>query len=833
MLVAFSLFMAGIAAEETAIASNQAIMSSGRETQQMQDWVAEAFAGSPKAGTPERVRLDVRRQDHSVLNFGRSAIETPLRIGTRHFDHGLGTHANSEIVAYPPQGAKTFRAWIGIDNNPDTQGAHGTAIFSVEVGDRKVFRSEVLRGGGEPMGLSVELPSDTSSVTLKVDATPDGVGHDQADWADAQFVLQDGSVRYLDDNQSTLLFHGAQPPFSFVYGGKDSATLLPAWQHAVESQDGQDMVRHRITWTEPAGLTFEADVKVYKRYPVVDWVLYLENKGPQDSPLIENVQAIDTYLRTGYLRNPALLRQLEGDACGEKTFLPKDTPIESGKKVAFAPTGGRSSSISAFPFFNFEYGGQGLITAIGWTGQWAAQFDRGETGPTRMRAGMELTHFVLHPGERIRTPRIVMMAWNGDRTKAHNDWRKFMLDQVVPRPDNGQPTALPIALQPFDRYNARPGWAAEAGQIDAVEMAHRIGCDSYWFDAAWFPGNFPNGVGNWFCKPEAFPNGLKPVSDACHKYGMKFILWFEPERVAKNTQIANEHPEFVFGGKDGGLFKLNEPEARQWLTALLSSRIEEYGLDVYRNDFNMDPLDAWRKNDTEDRQGITEIRYVEGLYAMWDELLAKHPGLLIDNCSSGGRRIDIEMCSRSVPLWRSDTNCSPRHPEWNQAQTMALCQYVPLNTAAPWFPESYEVRSAATAGLLCEFGYLEPDFSVDEAKRLIAEARESQPYWYGDFYPLTPIGIQPDQFAAFQCHRSDLDAGIVLAYRRAECSFLGLILGLQGIDPAGQYAVQFIDDSGKATEQTLSGSLLREDLPLRLPKTQSSLLVRYHRVKGT
>ncbi len=822
MLTALVVCVAGIAAGETAVSP-----------QQLQEWVSEVFAGNPVAETPDRIRLEVRRQDHSVLNFGQSTIETPITIGTRHFEHGLGTHANSEIVAHVPQGAKTFVARVGVDNNSDTQGSHGTVIFIVEADGRELFRSAVLRGGEEPVEVSVALPADTASLTLKVDATPDGPSHDQADWADAQFVLADGTARYLDANQAGTLLHGTQAPFSFVYGGKDSTTLLPGWQRSVDTQDTPNATRYRIAWTEsPAGLTVEADVKVYKRYPVVDWVLSLENKGGQDSSVIEKVQALDTMLGTGYLRHTATLHQLEGDACGEKTFQPKDTTVEPGKNLTIAPTGGRSSSISAFPFFNFEYGNQGIMAAIGWTGQWAAQFDRGDTGPTRIRAGMELTHFVLHPGERVRTPRIVLMPWGGDRRRAHNDWRQFMLTEVAPKGADGQPTALPIALQPFDRYNARPGWPTEAGQIDAVEMAHRIGCDTYWFDAAWFPGNFPDGVGNWFCKPEGFPKGLKPVSDVCHKYDMKFILWFEPERVAKNTQIANEHPEFVFGGKDGGLFKLNEPEARQWLTALLSQRIDEYGLDVYRNDFNMDPLKYWRQNDSEDRQGITEIRYVEGLYAMWDEMLAKHPGLLIDNCSSGGRRIDIEMCSRSVPLWRSDTNCSPRHPEWNQAQTMALCQYVPLNTATPWFPEPYEVRSAATAGLLCEFGYLEPDFPEEEAKRLIAEVRENQRYWHGDFYPLTPIGIQQDQFAAFQLHRADLDAGIVMAYRRADCGFLGLILGLQGIDPAGQYAVQFIDDAGKVTEQTMRGAQMREDFPLRLSKPQQSLLVRYQRVKG-
>ena len=77
------------------------------------------------------------------------------------------------------------------------------------------------------------------------------------------------------------------------------------------------------------------------------------------------------------------------------------------------------------------------------------------------------------------------------------------------------------------------------------------------------------------------------------------------------------------------------------------------------------------------------------------------------------------MCSRSVPLWRSDTNCSPGHAEWNQAHTSALSLYVPLHTATPWNPDVYECRSAATAGMLCQFAYLEPGFSPDKARACV------------------------------------------------------------------------------------------------------------------
>src|ERR1019366_10649632 len=112
------------------------------------------------------------------------------------------------------------------------------------------------------------------------------------------------------------------------------------------------------------------------------------------------------------------------------------------------------------------------------------------------------------------------------------------------------------------------------------------------------------------------------------------------DRAPPGPQIPRDHPEFVFGGDKGGLYKLNDPAARRWLADLLSRRIADFGIDVYRNDFNIDPLRYRRQADAPDRQGMTEIKYVEGQYALWDELLAGYPGLSIDNCASGGGGLD-------------------------------------------------------------------------------------------------------------------------------------------------------------------------------------------------
>ena len=236
---------------------------------------------------------------------------------------------------------------------------------------------------------------------------------------------------------------------------------------------------------------------------------------------------------------------------------------------------------------------------------------------------MELTHLTLRPGEAIRSPRILLFPWAGDRADAHNQFRRLLMTHYLPKVD-GKPVQFAFAAQSFNQ--GPPNWGTEAGQFAAAKINHDLGCDTLWMDAGWFEGNFPNGVGNWFPKPKEFPHGLAPIGKECERLGLKFLVWYEPERVADNTQIALEQPAFVLpvnkphGG--GGLFNLGDPAARRWMTDLLIRQITEFHIHTYRNDFNMDPLGFWRQNDATNRQGITEIRYVEGLYAMWDELRA-------------------------------------------------------------------------------------------------------------------------------------------------------------------------------------------------------------------
>ena len=707
----------------------------------MQSWAAAAFSGLEQDWSKvESPSLEVLQQDYGQLQLKKSVMQQPLLIGTVQFEHGLGTHANSDLLVNLPSEARTFKAMVGVDSDHNHG---GSVVFIVHAGGKTLYRSPTLRGGDPPLAVSIDLPRELQSMRLKTDTTPDGASADHADWADARIVGAGGQSIWLDELPLKQppppqdLLRPEEVPFSFAYDGVSSREFLPMWKRAdlgvTQTPDGP---ARDIQWIDPGTrLAVQATVTPLVNFPAVQWVLRFTNTSASDSAILEDVQALDTTLETTPAESNVILNQINGSTAAETDFVPEERKIGAGETVHFASRGGRSSD-THFPFFDLRFGSSGLIVAIGWTGQWAARLDRVGNGPTRLRGGMELTHLKLHPGESIRSPRILLMRFSGDRDEAHNLFRRLMLAHFSAKAGR-HPVKLAIGAQSFNSWylGKRPNWATEAGQIASARINQAIGADTLWMDAGWFPGGFPNGAGNWIPRPNDFPHGLAPIGDECRKLGLRFLVWFEPERVVAGTTLATEHPEFILGGKGGGLFNLGDEKARRFMTDLIDHDITDWQLSCYRQDSNIDPLPFWRRNDATDRQGITEIRHVEGMYAMWDELRARHPNLYIDNCSSGGRRIDIECCKRAVVQTRSDSEGTPGRADWEQSQTWGLSQYIPLAASFTWDLATYDFRSYATSGFLGEWDILAPDFPVQTVRKAIEEVRANQKYFLGDYYP--------------------------------------------------------------------------------------------------
>jgi len=635
------------------------------------------------------------------------------------------------------------------------------------------------------------------------------------------------------------------PPFSFLYDGKPSVGFLGKWERWEISEELQRGRLRHFSMTDPAtGLSVVAHVKTFDDFPALDWVIELENRGTGDTPLIESILPLDV-TRPESQDGPVLLHHANGSLCQVDDFLPQTSRVTDRRPVVLAPVGGRSSNGTS-PFMNLQWNGGGTLLAVGWTGQWRAAFERSASG-LRLSAGMERTHLRLHAGERIRTPRILCIDWEGDDPIAGNNLlRRIILAHYVPRADGD--ILLPPVAHNTQASFYRTGQVSEKGELDAIARAAELGIEAYWLDACWYGRVSPEvswwqQVGDWRVRRDAFPNGLKPLGDAAHRAGMKFALWFEPERVRQEVPLASEHPEFLLRsaesqphfGSGNLLLNLGLPEARAYITEQISGIIAESGVDIYRQDFNLDPLPYWQAADAADRVGMTEIRHIEGLYAMWDALRSRHPGLAIDNCSSGGRRIDLETLSRSFPLWRSDFSDydGPSHGSWlqiaDQVQTAGLSRWIPLHAGPVWHFTPYDFRSAMAAGVVPYSDIRGPEFPQAAAREAIAELKSLRPCFLGDFYPLMPLTAAAHDWCACQYDRPDLGEGFAVFLRRHESPFSRMEVLLRGIDLCAVYEVSKSPTFVEAARERMNGAELAK-MTVMIDDRPGSILLRYHRV---
>ena len=414
-------------------------------------------------------------------------------------------------------------------------------------------------------------------------------------------------------------------PFSFNYDGQASDNLLAGWPVKREARQlDPTRKQHTFVWSDPkTGLQVRCVAVEYADHPAIEWTVYLKNTGKQHTPILKDFEGLDSRFERSE-GSEFTLHGIAGDWCTADSFRPYQIALgpKAVERRSPASSGKSCDGLKGWPYYNLQMPGGGVILAIGWPGQWRSLFERDAGSTVRMRAGQERTHLVLMPGEEIRTPLIAMLFWRGtDPVLAQNLWRRWYIAHNMPRV-NGR------TQQPIAQIQADGGEKA----IDYVKSFLDAGIrpDICWRDAGagnstWYPsegGPYKGkdawlSTGTWDIDRTKYPNGFRPFSDWVHAHGMKFVLWFEPERVGDPTSwLGKNHPEWLLPGTShGSLLNEGDPAALNWLIEHVDGMVKSQGIDWYREDMNGGgPLPAWRKQDAADRQGITETSTCKGTW---------------------------------------------------------------------------------------------------------------------------------------------------------------------------------------------------------------------------
>jgi alpha-galactosidase len=533
-------------------------------------------------------------------------------------------------------------------------------------------------------------------------------------------------------------------------------------------------------------------------------------------------------------------------------FEPHRAPLATA--TTLESRAGRSSK-GHLPWFALSRDGRSLLGgAVAWSGNWAVRLEP-RAGGVALTSGLHDWAFYaeLAPGAAIVGPPVVVALAAGQELDAlAAQYAAVGRRHWYPR----SPLAdrLPVEWNHWWSYEDKT--LDEAVFRRNVDAAAELGIEVCTLDAGWF-GASDAGThwyeqrGDWeLVNAERFPSGLRALSDYVHARGMAFGLWCEIEAIGAGARLAAARPELVATreGAPLGYVCLGSAAGQEWALATLDRLVREYGCDWIKLDFNLDPGAGCDRADHGHGPGDGLYAHYRGYYNLLAELRRRHPHLVLENCSSGGLRIDLGIARQTHMAFLSDPDW-PEHSlqcfwgaslmlapdallhwgygEWRHAEHR--CQrFDPQDPQLT--PHQVDFYTRISMLRRCGFSQRLPDLPAWVAARYrarIAEYRDEVRRFVRGA-TLHRLSGQPRRFGAgerwavFQYAMPD-GAEQLLAAFRLPGGAPGRTVALVGLDPDRDYTLRWL---GEGREERRSGAeLMRPGLALALPEEGSAMLL--------
>ncbi|GHA89518.1 alpha-galactosidase [Algimonas arctica] len=304
-------------------------------------------------------------------------------------------------------------------------------------------------------------------------------------------------------------------------------------------------------------------------------------------------------------------------------------------------------------------------TTLVYSGNFAISVEKGEFDDVRVLAGLNPFNFNwrLKPGKIFTTPEALhTFSGRGLGALSHH-WHDFIRDRVSPE-----------RFRHVPRPTYLNTWEAAYFDIDEdkvlslAETAKQIGVDMVVLDDGWFDGrqDDTSSLGDWGADPVRFPSGIPALAAKVKAKGLKFGIWVEPEMVNPQSQLYAQHPDWILHvpdrvpslGRNQLTLDLSRADVQDYLFDSLNAILSCGDVDYVKWDMNRTMTEVGSAALPRKRQQETPHRYMLGLYALLDRLVASYPEVLFENCASGGNRFDLGMLSYMPQGWISDM-CDP------------------------------------------------------------------------------------------------------------------------------------------------------------------------------
>ncbi|MBQ3956063.1 MAG: alpha-galactosidase [Clostridia bacterium] len=310
-----------------------------------------------------------------------------------------------------------------------------------------------------------------------------------------------------------------------------------------------------------------------------------------------------------------------------------------------------------FPFLAAEDREAGVTWAaqIACPSSWQmeARRQRDELCLTGGLADYETGHWskTVKPGERFETPSAYLTVGEGG------------LDPVSQRLQDlhrgpGTRKDEPLAVL-FNEYCTTWGNPTEENVKKCVDALKGHGIDTFVIDAGWYgKKEWWASVGDWDVSEAKFPNGIRKAAEIIREAGMRPGIWFEMENATSGSEVAKAHPDWMlhrngFPVNTGRMFfDFRRPEVRDYLRERVIRFLGDNGFGYLKIDYN-DTIglgcDELVGESAPAGDGLGEGLRQNQLASQdfWRAIRREVPGIQIENCASGGHRLEPSMMALS------------------------------------------------------------------------------------------------------------------------------------------------------------------------------------------
>lgn len=543
----------------------------------------------------------------------------------------------------------------------------------------------------------------------------------------------------------------------------------------------------------------------YYDFGVTEWTVWFENLSDKNSGVISECKS-----ELRFRGQRPMLKGILGDHVN--AYRPYAIDI-ADQTTTFVSHTGRPTHI-VFPYFNLEFGEMGAMLAIGWSGTWKADFhfEGEETVYTAQSVNGLYTY--LKPKEKIRTALFVCGRY-GERRESYgtNYWRRWFIAYNLPKADQKGTALAPFSTcclasdtgLPNSDGSISENYATWRPSLEKM-LAEDVKVDFRWVDAGWYIApdktsaqpyasghDWWDTVGTWELDSEKWPgDSFLESTEFARAHGMKTLLWFEPERVSDPENLEKYfgyRAEWAIARENNPAIANNIgiPECLDWTLGQIKKVLSDNRVEMYREDNNSNPAELWSYLDAKEgdhRRGITECKFIDGHYRMWDEIIActlSYGGCgFVDSCASGGGRNDLESLRRGVPLLRSDADRTT--VALRLSMTTALGAWIPFMGANTKEKESQLAPVGNSDPYIWRASYLpalnvDSQFVQDESQNFdmlrfgLSEWKRVSSYLLKDFYVHTPWHSEHDRmgFTAYSYFDEDTQKGVLFVFRGEHC----------------------------------------------------------------